>query len=92
MLSASASSQRAINCDTLWCASVSAADGAGCRGCNPAVFTSDSIAVVVTRPQPVYVTFPNATMPTPYSGSQSMIDPNPGSPPLCVTICLNAHD
>src|SRR6266851_910785 len=92
MLSASAASQRATSLDTLSRASVSAGDGCGCRGLSPAVFTNASIAVFVTRVQLVYVTLPNATTPTPYSGSQSMIDPNPGRPPVCDTICRNAHD
>src|SRR5260221_3980800 len=92
MLSASASSHRATSCDTLRLASVSAGDGGGCRGCSPVVLTNASIAVVVTCVQLVYVTLPNATMPTPWSGSHSMIEPNPGRPPVCETTCLKAHD
>src|SRR5258706_13164919 len=92
MLSASVLSQRATSRDTFSRASVSAADGCGCRGFSPAVFTNVSIAVFVTRVQLVYVTLPNATTPTPYSGSQSTIEPNPGRPPVCETICRNAHD
>ena len=64
MLSASASSQCVISRDALLRASINMGDGVACRGDNPAVFTSDSIAAVATRVQLVYVTLPKATMPT----------------------------
>ena len=41
------------------------------------------------RPAPAGVgdDCPSAMMPTPYSGSQRICDPNPGRPPLCATMC-----
>ena len=45
------------------------------RGWSPPVFDSRLNAFVTTPPQPVYVTLPNATIPTPYSGSHCISEP-----------------
>ena len=80
-----------ISRDTASRRATSAGDGCGMRGSSAPVLSIIENASFVGPPQPVYVRLPKAMMPTPYSGNHRMIEPKPGSPPVCATMCAKSQ-